>query len=40
MFEKMRAQFEEDQKQDEDSKVSELSCENSEENRGIRNREF
>merc|ERR1712096_322054 len=32
MFEKMRAQFEEDQKQETDSKVSELNCENSEEN--------
>merc|ERR1712096_363220 len=33
MFEKMFAKLEEDQKQDADIKVSELSCENSEENR-------
>merc|ERR1712096_332963 len=32
-FEKMLAKFEEDQKQDADIKVSELSCENSEENK-------
>merc|ERR1712096_345091 len=33
MFEKMLAKLEEDQKQNADSKVSELNCENSEENK-------